>query len=481
MLVSESQKINSSLSSSILSVARFGAARTKEHGAKGALGNNTESVHGRAAFVEVVDEITGEVQRFNRNKSCEYVQDFDHNAVRSERYAMQNVSSKILSDRKTPKNSKWRVCDCMRKRIGDDVRVLLDKEHNKAHFGNLSVCGSIWTCPVCGAKISERRKIEIEKAANSYQEQGGHLYMITLTFSHHRTESIFDLIGDSETRTGLKGALKRFRNSRGYKDVTSVYELDGLIRNLELTWSKKNGWHPHVHELWFFPHEMTSSQLCYLRSELFRVWKRACLNSGLGEPSEMHGIDIVKATSPAAYLQKFGREQIWSVGSELAKSHTKKAKSEKGLTPFDLLRKSIENSEDSSYFSSLFSDYASALFGTRQCFWTNGLKKRFSIDELTDEELAAQQDVEAEEVTSIDKDDWKKVIAFKPFDARCIVLFLAETGGKPAIDNFIAGLPKPTFKKNRSNQKIQDKQFYIPEIKADFIITLVDEIKRSGF
>ena len=50
---------------------------------------------------------------------------------------------------------------CKHSLTGSEVAVLLSNEHGKAFFDGLQTCGNVWTCPVCAAKVQERRRLEI--------------------------------------------------------------------------------------------------------------------------------------------------------------------------------------------------------------------------------------------------------------------------------------------------------------------------------
>ena len=72
-------------------------------------------------------------------------------ARRVERFALQSVARDILPDSRTAK--------CLRIRAHDsDVQVWKSKKHKTASYGGLQTCGSVWVCPVCGAKVVERRR-----------------------------------------------------------------------------------------------------------------------------------------------------------------------------------------------------------------------------------------------------------------------------------------------------------------------------------
>lgn len=400
--------------------------------------NTTKSVHEKKV---VICPETGVVTAFARfSDRDEFTEETDSSGVRFERYALQKMSRSILSNHVHPKghSHSWRVTECLRRVQGGDVRVLKSVEYGVAHFGNLRVCGSVWTCPICAAKISEFRKGEIEAAATCHTAAGGHLYMVTYTFSHSRQDSLKQLLGDSKRTHGLRAALRRLRNSRGYKALTEGVGLVGVIRNLEVTHGDANGWHPHVHELWLTTRQLSKHGLQALKNSMFDLWFQACVKSGLAAPNRQRGVDIVQAFDPAEYLQKWGREQRWTIGSELAKSHTKRGGVSKGRTPFDLLRL-VESSKNPSYLKLLFSEYSSVFYGARQCFWSPGLKAAFAMKELSDEEIAASQEEKAIEVCSISIERWKRLLA-QSYEGRALVLRLAETGGAEAVAFYLENL-----------------------------------------
>ena len=75
---------------------------------------------------------------------------------RVERFALQSVARDILPTSRTAK--------CLRIRAYDkDVQVWKSKNHKTASYAGLQTCGSVWVCPVCGAKVVERRRVRFSK------------------------------------------------------------------------------------------------------------------------------------------------------------------------------------------------------------------------------------------------------------------------------------------------------------------------------
>lgn len=392
------------------------------------LGNNTKS---QAAIREQICEKTGEIQGFTLNaKRSEYVQVIDpetaKSVARSARYQNQSAASKLLFNHQTPRETQWRVTGCQRRSIGEDIKVLYSAAIRKAHYGNLMICGSVWTCPPCAAKISERRKAEITAATNLHVEAGGGLEMITRTFAHHRFDNLAEMV------KAQRKALSWMREQRGYKNLMLEIGYVGHIRALEVTYGDANGWHPHDHELVLTADRLTQRLRKKVQSVQFELWRKACIRFGLGMPNRKRGVDVRSAESCAEYIAKVGRESTWGLGSELAKQHTKSGR-EGSMTPFDLLRR-YESGEKR--FGPLFIEFANAFFGAHQIGWSRGLKKLFLIVELSDEELAKEQEQDAVVVLGISKWEWKFVLR-QSRDVRGLVLDLAEKGGSEAVRRYI--------------------------------------------
>lgn len=416
-----------------------GAQATPERigsGAEGALGNNTES---RAGFTEGLDEKTGEIQRLtvhpkSRELVVEVPQEFASLNARANRLSAQSAAGRLLAHEVTPRGTQWRVSGCIRRKVGAEVAVMYSPSMKKAHFGGLMVCGSVWTCPPCAAKVSERRKLEVVQATDLHKAQGGGLYLVTLTAPHKRDHAL------AEWLRRFSDARERMRRQRAYLDLVAMVGQVGNIRALEVTYGDSNGWHPHEHSLWLLEKPLTDSQLRKLRSGLFDLWRRACVAAGLPAPNRVRGVDVRVMESAAEYVAKFGREPRWGVGSEMAKQHSKVGQA-KSLTPFDLLRLYQVGSDDGSHkrFGALFVVFAKAFFGKRQIVWSRGLKALFGIEQVSDEEVAEQEADDAAELVSITPDQWRCVLHQKQ-DVRQIILERAETGGHLAVLDYLNGL-----------------------------------------
>ena len=306
-------------------------------------------------------------------------------SVRAERYACQSVARKAVP--------KERVSMCLRKINGSNVEVLKHRKTEKAFYAGLLVCGSVWVCPVCAAKISERRKKEIEYAFDLHKEESGKIALLTLTFSHKKTDKLKDTISK------FGQATTKFMSGKAFNNIRSEMGMIGRIRVFEVTYGR-NGFHPHAHIALFYTNDV---DIEIMKKKMFSLWEKACFKSGL-TASEKYGLDLQNGDEAEKYLSKHG---TWSLGQELSKAHIKKAKDD-SMTPFDFLRRYLED-EDVKYLK-LFREYVECFKGKRQIQWSQGLKKRFVLIEKTDEELAKEKIEEADVLGMLSYEQWKMIL-----------------------------------------------------------------------
>ena len=78
---------------------------------------------------------------------------------------------------------KHRTAQCLWSVVSAEktVQVMLDQEHNRARYNNLRVCGRVWPCPFCSAKISERRALELAGAMAVAKAKGLRVALLTCT------------------------------------------------------------------------------------------------------------------------------------------------------------------------------------------------------------------------------------------------------------------------------------------------------------
>lgn len=312
---------------------------------------------------------------------------------RTVKYSLQNESVKLLPNE--------RVRFCLRHRIDSakGVQVRYNEKREQAHYANVQRCGSVWTCPICSAQISEGRRKELKQGMMRWQgkgtaqEAGGMIYLLTLTNAHHVGDNLKQLL------EGQKKALKYLWSDRKSKEKLKSLLKVGHITATEVTHGQ-NGWHPHYHILMFFENPIDIKEL---RDFLAECWQNCCKKAGLKVPSLEHGCDLKEGKYADHYVSKWGLED------EVTKGHIKKG-NEGGLTPWDLLRLSEGGCEKSGY---LFQVFAEAFKGKRQLNWSNGLKELLKVDAKEDEELAQVTEKDSYEVESLAVEIWHLILKYK--------------------------------------------------------------------
>ena len=325
-------------------------------------------------------------------------------------FRLRDIAGSIMNDQ--------RICKCGKVPTASKVKVNRHINSSKAHYSGLQTCGSVWVCPVCASKTSEKRRLEISNATTQWVDlMGGEMLLVTFTFPHSKGDSLEELL----TKQSL--AFKYFKGRSAYsKHIRSEYEIKGTIKSLETTYSEAYGWHPHVHELWFVKRGLSIAKL---RKQVYEAWRTACIDAGLGAPSLANGIDIKSGDFAANYVAK------WGLDYEIAKAHIKKGKGKISKTPFQLLD---EYDQGDSRAGALFREYAEAFKGKRQLFWSRGLKDFFGIEQKSDQELLDEQVEEVVEVLTIGYKDWMHILKHK---AQAYILTLVELRSKHEVYRFI--------------------------------------------
>lgn len=116
---------------------------------------------------------------------------------------------------------------------------------NRASVSGVQHCGAVWCCPVCSARVSAQRQKDLEHLFNEHLARGKRLGFLTLTMRHtlrHDLEFLFD---------SLSAAWQFTTNGGGWKIDRAVYGVEHYVRVLEITRSKKHGWHLHAHVVLF--------------------------------------------------------------------------------------------------------------------------------------------------------------------------------------------------------------------------------------
>lgn len=256
-----------------------------------------------------------------------------------------------------------------------------------AMIGGIMRCGSVWTCPVCAASISEVRRQQVEETIRRHIEAGGIVCMAAFTMPHHRFQSSAELrTAISETWRGMQQGSAWIRNKR-------AYGLLGTIRALEVTHSQGNGWHPHLHVLFFLP-ALPAADLQAFGDFLFDRWSERIRALGYGECTRAAWRFEQTTNSERAgdYVTKWGADR------ELTQGHLKRAKGG-GRTPWQMLADAGRGDKAALM---LFREFGLSFKGARQLTWSRGLREHYGLrDAGNDAEVLEAADKLAEQAPVI--------------------------------------------------------------------------------
>ncbi len=181
--------------------------------------------------IQAVDPGTGELFTYSNN----HVVPADGSGL-VDRFSLQSVSRKVLKT--------FRVTKCLRLPVSKSHSISVHKNAalNSIFYGGLQTCGSVWHCPVCAAKISERRVTEVQTAIDYCLNRGGFISFVTRTVPHNDCDSLKIILDQ------FREAEKILKGHRQFKAVIRSFGVFGLIKVYEITVGQ-NGWHLHIHEI----------------------------------------------------------------------------------------------------------------------------------------------------------------------------------------------------------------------------------------
>jgi len=296
--------------------------------------------------------------------------------------------------------------------VGDQVAVY-GVEGRLAYRG-VETCGSVWSCPVCSARIRSHRAEEITHAVAAHGQD--RVAMLSLTVAHG--------LGDSlrETRRGVAKAWQRVIRGAPWIRFRDAHCV-GYVRALEVTRGEVNGWHPHLHVLLFLRYTPDESDLATMRAWFAARWADAVARE-LGthfRPSDAHGVSL-DPCRVTQYLAKLGLELTHSAAKQ-ARGANRSA-----WEIADDLGARGERADEV-----LWLEWQSAMKGARMLTWSKGLRARCGLAmELDDLAIASHEDPRAAPLCIVSRAAWVRARAHGP-GTTAHMLSVCELGGVDAL------------------------------------------------
>lgn len=313
---------------------------------------------------------------------------------------------------------------------GNGVRIFRRKDNSSTYYRGLMVCANVWACPICSAKISERRREELEQAISLVLANGGGVYHMLLTVPHTRKDEPLGLVAD------LLKSYERLCSGK-YRLSALVPGYLGFVRALEVTHGA-NGWHPHLHVLVFTENALTDAQVDLMRHVLWGKWE-ARVTKQMGKPPSRKAFSfdpavrgsfqdeaenfsktenaLVHVCPVTGYVTKFGTDREiqeivdrrrWGAADELTKSNAKMGGRAGGRSPWQLL---ADFQEGDAHAGMLWKEFVTAFKGRAQLYWSQNLRAELGLDgEASDDEVAAAVDAVDELLARVSDADWKLIV-----------------------------------------------------------------------
>jgi len=370
--------------------------------------------------------------------------------TRSDLYKLRATSQKHL-------HIKHRVQSCQKVpsygvQQGTDKIRISKNENGRAFWSGLGACGDLRACPVCRDKVGRVRSQEVLQILSGHAESGGAALLVTQTCRHYKSDSLDLMVSQ------LADARRRFSSWTAVKEIRKLLGYSNIVSSPDVTYSDKNGWHPHYHDIWLI--SQTSLQAGYLKTleksdfklskkflECFdsagtlqidkvrillaKQWIKACEKSGLKAPTVKRGFDIQYRDSDGAeaagrYISK------WAYETTL--SH-KKQSSKDSITPFDILYSLTHDEYEykrSEKYKRLWQEYNKAYSGRSIIYFGRGLKNLHCIEEFSESEILDAP--EQEHVTEVSSGE---AYALEYYCLKGVVLDLAEKYPPDLVRKFI--------------------------------------------
>lgn len=370
--------------------------------------------------------------------------------------------------------------------------VTVQRGDNGVHFGGLLTCGSR-TCPNCGPRVAAGTRSDIEAAIAAWMVRPTRrLWFGTFTIRHGKGQ------GFQELADAVSACWGAATGGRGWMRDRQLHGIAHTLRIFEQKWSAKNGWHVHVHVLFFLEEILAEVEdHTALLDTMFRRWASKAIALGMGVPL-LRGQDLHEVTSSGA-LDRVARyfakettdasaEHPGSIAAEMSNGAGKQGLT--SLTPGQILAWAMEGEDyiaqlwgsaserqrgrgvqGMEYARHLYREFERGMKGRRTIAWSQGMREALGLGaELTDEQLAERQEaadaVTRDTLVSMTGQEWRR---FNARPGRRAELFsVAATLTGPELVAWLAGYGITAVPHRREREEHSPVVCFIPEGELPF-------------
>lgn len=122
-----------------------------------------------------------------------------------------------------------------------EVRTQPSTDGETGYLAGLEQCSNIWACPVCSARLWARRRADLAIVSKWAKDEGASSWLLTLTLRHRARHDLGEML------RGLALAWSKMQAGRWWQNFKDGAVILGMVRRVEVTWGRRNGWHPHLH------------------------------------------------------------------------------------------------------------------------------------------------------------------------------------------------------------------------------------------
>lgn len=291
--------------------------------------------------------------------------------------------------------------------------VMVDSDKNKnSVMNNISHCNSVYQCLTCATKILSRRQLELEAIGRRHIENGGSALLVSLTCKHSKKDSFEDLLGSTGSKKGILFAYANLskKYKARFKKLLDLYSVDFSVRVFESTWGSTNGFHAHIHSLFYLKRTLTEQEILDFKTGFYKLWKSSLKDVGYTCNFE-NGIDVQDGSDAGKYIAK------WSGANELSSPHVKKAKNG-NYTMFQLSKLLLDKDQTElpmDQVKAVLAKYYKGCYGKLFMTWSGNRKQKDAylaeakLQELSDEACVEESNIESKERILVGNSTFKEI------------------------------------------------------------------------